>query len=482
MVNSQDDWWTQFQTPKEQLQDERISSPEEPEQKEISQSKEFDWGDFQTPETYQGEIDPKEEESTMGYLARNSAAIGSRVVEQVLGRYGNIEKFGKDVLTKYPELGGLVGWALHELVGPERWEIMIKGPPGQQQMFPTSEQLKEASYKLTGGYTAPKTPGEKRFQEKVEDVASTISGRNIRTPTFRNIALNNILTPAAAGVTKDIVQDLGFGEDKANMAKLAIWFSLSLASNVNASQYASNLMNQGRTGFNQNLNINVPRYQNQLNRVARNMLQGDPGSALAQQQIAGIRNDIASGQTSIRDLLTRYDALNRAKRDRGLFALNPVDRRAAIRNINEVRDVVRGEIQHLGQNNPQALADWQNGVQAWSTIHRSNAIRNYVESVANGPYSKVVAGPALALFGVGSLAVSKSPIVSGTLSVGAAASYKTGQTLYRMWNDPNLNQYYWNAISAAQRENLPAFISNYEKLNKGIKNSFSMNPKDKTEK
>ena len=441
-----------------------------------------DWGNFQDPMSYQGKSDPTADESTIGYFARNAAALGSRVGEQILGRYGNVEKFAKDMLVKFPEAGGIVGWALSELIGKDKWERMVKGPPGQEQMLPTSETLKKASQEITGGYTAPKTPGESKFQEKVEDIASTVTGRTIRNPTARNIGLNNILTPVAAGVTKDIVEDLGFGEDKANLAKLAVWLPLSLASNVNANTYASQLMNQGRQGFNPNLQVNTPRYEGQLNRVSRNMLHADPGSALAQQQIAGIRNDMANGQTSIRDLLTRYDALNRAKRDRGLFALNAGDRRAAIRNINEVRDVVRGEIEHLGRNNPQALRDWQNGVQAWSTIHRSNAIRNWVESAANGPYSKMIAGPALGLFGITSLGATKAPLLAGPLVAGSGTFYKTGQTLYRMWSDPNLNQYYWNAISAAQRENLPVFLSNYVKLNKKLEESSSLSPEHKSKK
>ncbi len=474
--------WEAFQSPNDENQERKQQQSTISQQENNQSTQKPDWGNFQDPNSYQGKIDPTQEESTVGYLARNVAALGSRLGEQVLGRYGNTEKFGKDLLSNYPVAGGVLAWGLSELMGKDRWERLIKGPPGQQQVAPTSSQLKETSQELTGGYTEAKTPGEKKFQEKAEDVFSTITGRTVGNPTFRNIALNNILTPVAAGFAKDIVKDLGFGEDKANLVKAAVWFPFSLAFNVNANQYASNLMNQGRNGFNPNLRVNVPRYENQLNRTARNMLQGDPGSSLAQQQIAGIRNDVANGQTSIRDLLTRYDALNRAKRDRGLFALNPGDRRAAIRNINEVRDVVRGEIEHLGRNSPQALQDWQNGVQAWSTIHRSNAVRNYVESVANGPYAKMVAGPALGLFGVSSLAAYKVPIVAGPLATGSAAAYKTGQTLYRMWNDPNLNQYYWNAISAAQRENLPAFLSNYDKLNKGIEKSSSMKPKDKTKK
>jgi hypothetical protein len=482
--------WGSFQKPNDQISklDRRANiEPKEETNGAIADEKKPEgekpqWGNFQSPSTYQGKIDPTAEESTIGYFARNIAANASRVGEQLLGRYGNVEKFAKKALTSLPESTGVIGWALSELVGKEKWERLINGPKGQEQMLPTSEQLKEGSQALTGGYTKPKTPGESRFQEKTEDIASTITGRTVNNPTIRNVALNNLLTPVAAGVTKDIVKDLGFGEDKANLAKIAVWLPLSLASNVNANQYASDLMNRGRQGFNPNLQVNTPRYQAEVDRVSRNMLQGDPGSALAQQQIAGIRNDLANGQTSIRDLLTRYDALNRAKRDRGLFALNATDRRAAIRNINEVRDVVRGEIQHLGANNPQALRDWQNGVQAWATIHQSNSIRNWVESLANGPYAKVISGPALGLFGIGSLAAAKAPIIAGPVSAVSAGAYKSGQTLYRMWNDPNLNQYYWNAIGAAQRENIPAFLSNYEKLNKKLEESSTRKPESKSKK
>src|ERR1700679_678715 len=90
-----------------------------------------DWGNFQDPMSYQGKSDPTADESTIGYFARNAAALGSRVGEQILGRYGNVEKFAKDMLVKFPEAGGIVGWALSELIGKDKWERMVKGPPGQ---------------------------------------------------------------------------------------------------------------------------------------------------------------------------------------------------------------------------------------------------------------------------------------------------------------------------------------------------------------
>ena len=454
-----------------QLKDEKKPEGEKPQ-----------WGNFQSPSTYQGEPNPIEEEGILGYTIRNISANASRLGEQYFGRAGNLEKFGKNLLTNIPKSGGLIGWALSELLGPEKWETLVKGPEEQQQLLPTSENLKEISEKLTGGYTKPKTKGEEKFQGFTEDVWSTLTGRTFRQPTVRNIGINNILIPAAANITKKIVEDTGFGTDKANLAKLAIWLPLSLAANISAPAFAANLMNQGRNGFNANLTANVPRYQGSITQAGRNFLHGDPRSELAQQQLVGIERDIQQGKTTMRDLMNRYDAINAAKRNRGLFDLNREDRNAAIRNINQVRDVVRNEIETLGQANPQALQSWQNGVNAFSTIHRSNAISNWIESVASGPYAKMLSGPAASIFGISAISAYKGPLVGISTAATSAAAYKTGKTIYRMWNDENLARYYWQSLEAATEQNLPTFINNYNKLNKKLEKLDSVEKKASAKK
>jgi len=461
-----------------QIQDEKAPEAEKPQ-----------WGNFQSPTTFQGDPDPTADEGVFSYLTRNFTANASRVAEQVLGRYGNVEKFAKDMLTSYPMLGGSVGWALSELMGPERWERMVKGPPGQQQMLPTSQQLKEASHLISGGYTKAKTPGESKFQEFTEDVGALATGRNPANLTGASagnraaqITANKLLIPAAANVTKQVVSELGFGEDKANLAKMAIWLPLTLSANINAPGYASNLMNQGRNSIPANVNSNVPRFTQALDNVERTLLSSDPRTALARQTLNGLRNDLANGQTNVRSLMTMYDGVNAAKRNRGLFELGRGDQNFARRCIDRVRDAVRDEIIASSGNYPQAINDWQNGIRAWATIHRSNAIKNWVQDVAQGPYAKFLSGPAAALFGVGSYAGVKSPLVSATIGAALPATYKSGQTIYRMWNDPRLADYYWRAIGAATDENLPVFISNYQKLNKELEKSESSHPKSKGEK
>jgi hypothetical protein len=292
-----------------------------------------------------------------------------------------------------------------------------------------------------------------------------------------------VVTPVVANVAKEITKEVGFGDDKANIVKTAVWLPMMLAGNVNGNQYASDLMNRGRQGIPNTVQMNVPRFTNRLNQVANSpmLLQSDPRTALARQVLGGLRQDLANGQTNSQSLFTMYDAVNAAKRNRGMFELGRGDQAFARRAIDQVRHAVRDEIMDVGANYPQAIRDWQNGVSAWATIHRSNTLSNWVQEQAKGPYAKILTGPAAALFGVTSYGAAKAPMVALPAAAAVPAAYKTGQVLYRMQQNQPLRNYYWNALHEAGEQNLPAFISNYVKLNKGLEKSIkSTEPKSKT--
>ncbi len=422
------------------------------------------WGNFQNTSTYQGKPDPTADESTLGYLGRNLASNAARAAESYLGRYGNIQEVVGNVLTKFPGSMGLAGQALADWMGPKGWETFIKGKEGSPLVpkLPTSSDLRKATESATGDYTKPKTQNEKKLQEFTGDVAGI--GRRVGNTATQQL-VNNLGIPAASNAAKAAVEGLGFGEQAGTWTKLAAWTSLSLLNTVNAPMYAASLMN----GFGPNVVANVPRYQNQINATARNMLQGDPRSALAQQQLAGINNDIQNGQTSMRDLMNRYDAINAAKRDKGLFSLTRGDRKAAIRNIDLVKNTVREEIQHLGASNPQALQSWQNGVQSFAVIHQSNAITNMAEKLAESTLGK---GGLLSIFGVGAKGLYSSPGFGSAAATATAAGHKAGQVLYRVASDPTLSRYYWNAIREAARGSEVGFAKNFNDLDKVYKKKF----------
>ncbi len=473
MVNQQQEPQVDLTRPIEEFEEELPGAVEDIKKPEGEKPQ---WGDFLSTTTYQGEVDPVEEEGTFGYLIRNISANASRLGEQILGAKGNVEKMGKDILNNYPQAGGLLGYALSELMGPERWERLVKGPEGRQQLAPTSEQIKDFSQRATKGYTKPKTPGEEKFQGYTEDIGSTLSGS--RAPSV----INNLGIPLSANLVKNTVKDLGFGEDKATIAKLGTWTALSLLGNVNAPKYASELMNKGRNGIPQEVNINVPRFQKSLQKVANDpsLLHADPRTALARQEIANIQKDLANGQVSTKSLMTTYDGVNAAKRDAGLFSLTASDRKFAAKAIDKVRNAVKEEILESGSSYKEALDNWKSGTQAWAVIHQSNAMTNWISSLSKGPHAKFLSGPAAALFGITSYGGVKSPLVAGPLAATIPAAYKGYQTAYRVWNDKNLSKYYWEAISNAQKENIPAFINNYNKLNKALEKSEPVKKNSKT--
>lgn len=475
--------WGSFQKPiqsleKDELQEDIQEIPGEVKDQEKPQGKKPQWGDFQTPSTYQGEEDATADEGFFEYIGRNIVTNNSRLNEQILGRPGNIEKFVKESLSE-PKgkvdqaiLGGLIDW-----FGKDKWERMIKGPPGRQQLLPTSENLKEFSEKATGGLTKPKTEGEEKFQKYTESVGQAFSGR---APTW----MNNFVTPVVSNAIGQVVEDTGFGKDKANMAKMALWTSLTLANNVNAPQHASRMMNEGREGIPQNVNVDVVRMQNRLHQLQRDpqILNADPRSALARQEIVAIERDLANGQVGVGSFMNTYDGVNAVKRNRDMFSLSRNDQNYAKRQIDKVRNAVRDEIMHSASQYPEALNNWRNGIQAWAVIHRSNALTNWIEGLARGPYGKAIAGPAAGLFGVGAYGVSKVPIVAGSSSIALPASYKTAQTMYRMWQDPNLRNYYFRAIGSAINEDSRAFISEYQKLNDRLEKSESTKKNARTNK
>jgi hypothetical protein len=483
--------WDMFESP--MLANKKKPMEEEPQSEEMKMEQEplpeqeGSWGNFQSPETYQGEPDPTEDESSLDWLTRNIAANASRAGESYFGRYGDVEKITRNVLKaapnflkKHPMLGGisLLGRAIHDLVGQEKWEQIV----GEQHL-PTTEDLKKGMTEATGEYLEPKTKREKRVQELSSDIGSVLPGPGFGKlpPNATRFLVNNLGIPAAANAVKNVVEDLGFGEDKANMAKGATWISLFLSRNINGAKYASNLMNEGRNGIPNTVQVDVPRLQSRLQQVSNNpmLLHADPRSALAREQVANIQRDLANGQTSVRALMTSYDGLNAAKRNRGLFELNRSDRNFAKRAIDEVRNAIRDEIMEAGKAHPDALKSWRSGIQAWATIHKSRAITNTVEDWAKGPYAKILTGPLAGIFGVGTYAGLKKPLLAIPAAGALPAAYKGAQTLYRIWQDPNLAHYYWQALGNAARENAPEFIKNYLKLEKGLEKDKSKSVKKK---
>lgn len=469
--------WQSFQKPQGNIPSSNETSIREEEKSEAKQAK---WGDFKTPTTYQGPVSELDEESTLGYIGRNLSQYASRGIEQVAGRYGNTEKFLKDALVSFPSAGGVLGTAINELVGKENWERLIRGREGRQQMLPTSENIKEAIGKSTGGYTLPKTKGESMVNEKIEDVAALFS-RGSRG-SMRDIAIRGSI-PVLSGIGGDVVEYVGFGKDAATKTKLGLWTTFALLEGVNGNRHAARLMNDARNGIPNTVIADVPRLQQRLRRVANSnmLLHVDPRSASARQALNGIEQDLRNGQTSVRSLMNTYDGINALKRSQDMFSLTRTDRGFATRALNSVRDVVREEILDSAHAYPNAIQSWESGLGAWAAIHQSNHITNIVQDIARGPYGKAISGPALSLFGIGGgYGAFSAPAIAATGAAAAPILYKSAQIAQRVLGNDTLREYYINAIRAASQQNQQAFINNFNKLNKGLEKEDKKGSKKKS--
>jgi hypothetical protein len=441
------------------------------EKEQSEEEKQLDWSSFLNNDTYRYKEEPGQLENFVQDLSGLAATAFSYA--NPVTRAGDVLAFAENTLAKIPDSDTGLGEAIRDFIGKERWEDFVYGTSNATTSLPpSSHKLKEGIDVVTGGYTKPRGKWTSIAQNTAADIAA-LRGRGGGTTTSRRL-INNVGIPVAANAAKETVEGLGFNEEKGDWAKLATWVSLNLATNINGSGFAAELMNEGRQGFNNNVRANVPRMQNTLNNIQNNFSAGDPRSALAAQTIDNIRIDIQNGQIGINDLMRRYDAINAAKRDRGLFQLNRADRRAAVRNINQVRDAVREEIHAIGNPvNPNAIRSWQNGVNAFSAIHRSEAIGNFTKNLFNSPNAKLAATPLAALFGYGGAKLAGLPAaITGGAAVVAPAAYKTMQIAQRVYSDPNLARYYWQAMSAAAAENSEVFLKNYNKLNSNYEKKF----------
>lgn len=446
-----------------------LQNQEQKPQEKLEEKPQKSWGQLLTPSSYNDQKASEQEEEFTSDLTRNLVSNSARIGEKYLGRFGDMAEVGKALLDKVPESSGLVGAAIKSFIGPEAWHRLIYGNQQNEKnpafKIPTSSDFKKITEGLTGDYTKPRNKTEKGFQEFSEDVGSTISGRNI---TPRQIAINNLSIPAVANGVKQTVEHLGFGEDKAMMAKMAVWLPLSLMGNVNGRNYASQQVREARQSFPNFLQASPINIQNRVNNVSQHMPRGDPATNVAWEAIRGIEDDIIRGRLSINELATRYDAINRLKNSRSLFELNSENRRLAAANIDRVRHIIRDEIRDVGQNYPGAVQQLEHGMQSLAVIHQSNRMTNWIHRILTGPYAKLIAGPAMTLFGGAAVGAYHHPLLSLGTSAAVAGGYKVGQVALRMWNDPRLASYYWNAISAANQQNVPAFITNYKKLNEAL--------------
>lgn len=436
-------------------------------------------------------VDPEQEflrdESMAGYALRNAAGMASSAASGALGVPGEI----------VGAVRGVFDWLMDPIfegfVGKEKMND-LREVRDQGLKLPTSSDIKGAVDTATGGYTAPKTKSEGRAQTLASDLGSVAAspGRALVGKALGKAAGKTMLGRAAAksasvafaptvGNAAQIISEeiLGFSPEKSELVKAAVWMGADMAKLVSGKTHAASLCSDGRKGFTKFDRANPSRYMKGLDEATKGMLLNDPRSSHAMSQINGIRNDYKLGNLTVNDLMTRYDAINAAKRDAGMFTLGQSDRKFATMQLDKVLDVVRKEIHEAGKSNPNALESWQKGMQAFAVIHQGEAAARFAERAISGHAGRINQGVAgLFLGGLGK-AAHAHPAGAAVSAVALPAVYKTAQILHRVATNESLRKYYWESMKALVAQDSPSFLKNFNKLQEGYEKKYGKEPGEK---
>lgn len=363
---------------------------------------------------------------------------------------------------KEPEFGGM------SQAVKDKWDPVLNA----LDIFPTYEQIKKYGEEKSAGYLSPKDESEKAFDETIRDVV------NINFPMTRGA---NPLIKTGIAIGANLAKQgsllLGMDEDKADLLKMGTWTIGSLAGNMNARQFGIDQTRIGRQGIGNNA-FNPHALEQDLDILQRGLLRGDPRSDPALKAIRDIRHQMRQGQTNVQDLIERYDALNAMKREKGMFEFGRVDRRVAERRLTRVQHAIRDQIEQHSAD-PHAFQQWRNGLEALAVVSQTENMTRWVDNLlSKGKYKDLANKAVYGLFtgGAGAagtataLGFGSKLLIGAPLAAGLAGAYKGIQVLQRVVQSPVLANYYRNAMQAIVRQDAPAFISNYNKLNKSYEN------------
>jgi hypothetical protein len=405
----------------------------------------------------------KESEDTEREIERNIARGTSRMVERTLGAPGDIIGFLQSFFNE---------------------ENRKENP------FPTSASLQEKSEKLTLGHTSPKTEFEKKGDEFLGDVASSMLPGGPAYSLARNIGI-----PLAGALAKEGIQSATGDEKKGNWGKLATMFMLDLIANRRAmvprrpgirgaadmggpQSYVNSLFQRAEASLPANGQmIDATQLQLGLNNLRAVLNRGGTrqSRARALQVIDELEARIQNGQIDIRELPEFRTRINEDIHLLGGwdFQTPPAVRERAVQNLTDVkRQVIQAGEDYGRTQNPEFLTNWRNANEAQSVLSRSNVVSNFIQRTIG---DSVISKGIKSLFGIGGATAAAHKlgttgmITSGIAGGVAGGIYGAAKTLYRIIRSPTLREYYFNTVNAALNGQKGVLLKNITALDEKMK-------------
>ena len=415
--------------------------------------------------------EPIPQEQSLGKsVARAPVVAAGNVGAWLPGQFGDLAKLAYTGTNKLTSLFG------------------AKGPEYEQSYLgkilpPTQQHLKNLQEGMP--FLKPRNKIEKFGSDLISDTASLYfgarsfgAGRNPRMAPYLPTPMRAAAISLGANTLGKGVELTTGSSSKGDTAKHGAMFGLSLWSPQNARGIVNELYAAERAALPQNASANANRFQNSLNAMRNDILQGRPrGNASPQRRwlldkIDQFENLIQNGAISINQLKEQIKDLHSEMDSMGLF--HPLGRvQRDIRNYaNRLRDHSQDVFEAYGRQNPRWLDAYRSANTAHGAVEQSNVTANVIQRMLHGRAGRSnELLSTLFEFGGAGLLAKLFPSLGGT----TAAAYQAVKIGYRMFRSPELFDHYSRVIRTAiksdprQAERDPKLYKELKSFEKKIK-------------
>ncbi len=386
----------------------------------------------------------KQDDSFVSQIPRHAARIGSRVVETIGGIPGDIQDL----------IQAGVFFGLEKAFGRKVTPQMRKEAAILSERAPTSGELKEASEKVTKGFTKAETETEELIDEYATTVASLLGPMKFR----------KALGVAALGVgAKKGIETLGFKEGTQEAGKLGTMLISSMFNPKGVKQLYSNYYNEARKLAPEGTLVSAKPLENKLSKLRKKLTEGieAPSEKAVLDDLEKVAGKIKDGKVDIREMMSTNRSINERMGDPALL----------IRGKNlypELKEAVNDSIKLY--HNPEFLKNWKSANEAFGGVYESQKLSRYImRHLGNRPIEKAIFASIAETFAGYPEAV--LPTIGA--SIGAFAGVKGIELMKRIQLNPTLRKYYGEVLLNGIKKNSVEMIKSAKKLEKELNKNQS---------
>lgn len=387
-----------------------------------------------------------EEESGSDWLLRGLARTTKDIASVVGGSVGDLRDIAEFAVSALPEISGR-----EERI--EKNPFLKYGQKFLKSIVPNSQDIDEFANEMTGGYTEPKTKGEKFGSEVVKTIAGRklFGGSNRASPVAR--AAVDIGVPLAGEIAKEATGYFTNTPTKKEAAKMGTMVFLDLLMGVpygstrnytqQLTQRAEQSIPNGHRALSQpqNLRTELVNQRTHLTRGGRNATY-EPALRRIDEAIDFIDNGTMTRDRAYR---LRYD-ISREVLGRGGYEFYGNAADTASHELQRIRrELTNAMYRDANANRYPNFIEYDTAARrAYHVYQSSNRISNYIKREYGNPVkSMLVKG--LVYSGVGGATVATGG--------GAIAAYQGAKLVDRMLRSPELAELYANTVRAASQNN-----------------------------